>query len=148
MLTDPVYWPALAWLAACLCTILGYTIGRAFQREEHISMQLENIHLRGSLDRESIRARTAEEDARRLRAQISLDTLRRVKNVRIDESRIRQPTSEELEWAKAEAEKLGLLECVEGAGQLVEGAGLIAGVGAGDPAQPPKPYSLPSNSER
>lgn len=62
------YWPAFLWLAAVLVAILGYAIGRAFQREEFVSMQLENIHLRGSLEREAIRARKAEEDVRQLRA--------------------------------------------------------------------------------
>jgi hypothetical protein len=76
-MTTP-FWAAAMWLVACLVAILGYCIGRAFQREEHISMQLENIHLRGSLDRESIRARTAEDDARRLRARISLEGLRAI----------------------------------------------------------------------
>lgn len=70
------YWAGIAWLIACLCATLGYAIGRAFQREEFLSMQLENIHLRGSLDREAIRARTAEDDARRLRARISMEGLR------------------------------------------------------------------------
>jgi hypothetical protein len=73
------YWPVLAYLCAVALALVSYRVGRAFQREEHISMQLENIHLRGSLDREAIRARAAEEQTRRLQAQISLEGLQRVK---------------------------------------------------------------------
>jgi hypothetical protein len=36
----------------------GYAVGRAFAREEHITLQLENIVLRGSLDAARQRART------------------------------------------------------------------------------------------
>ena len=147
------YWPALAWLAACLCTILGYTIGRAFQREEHISMQLENIHLRGSLDREAIRARAAEETLRQLQAKVSLEGLRQVSeraaHVRVDNpilkeamERVKAGERVELEPYRAIAEGAGqhAAACLDGAGQL--------GEGAGDPTQTPKPSSLPSNSER
>lgn len=57
-----VFWSALIWCAVCAAGLCGYVVGRAFAREEHISLQLENISLRGFLDQERIRCRTLQRE--------------------------------------------------------------------------------------
>lgn len=67
----------IVWLLISSAGALGYVIGRGFRREELTALQFDNVCLRGALDRESIRAKTAEDNARRLGARMSLEELMR-----------------------------------------------------------------------
>jgi len=50
--------------------LLGYLIAEAFNREERIALQLENIHARGSLDAERIKLKQSERRCLELQAAL------------------------------------------------------------------------------
>lgn len=70
-------WIVTVWCLLSLAMTAGYMVGRAFRREELTALQFHNVCLNGALQRESIRAQTAEDNARRMGARMSLEELMR-----------------------------------------------------------------------
>ena len=60
----------VVWVLCAAAAAIGFMVGRRFRDEELGSIRLENIHLRGSLEKELLRCRLAEKTCLELRAAL------------------------------------------------------------------------------